>query len=207
MMTSRASLVCISRTTHAGGEEIARRVAAALGLRYVDDEIIAMVAERAGVDEATVTDVEYPKPLMARLADAIDDFGERVTTPSAWFSRPSTEEIRDLIRQVVLEVAERGQAVVVAHAASIAVGQRPGVLRVLVTASPAVRAARLRAAQLFPDDECEARVVESDRERLEYLRRFYDVDEETPLHYDLVINTDQLSVEQAAALIVAAGRG
>ena len=46
----------------------------------------------------------------------------------------------------------------------------------------------------------------SDREREQYPRRFYDVREEAPLHYDLVVNTDTLAAEQAVAAIVAASR-
>ena len=34
------------------------------------------------------------------------------------------------------------------------------------------------------------------------LKRFYDIDHELPTHYDLVLNTDALSVEDAAELIV-----
>jgi hypothetical protein len=33
------------------------------------------------------------------------------------------------------------------------------------------------------------------------LKRFYDVATELPTHYDLVVNTDGFSVEEAAALV------
>ena len=42
---------------------------------------------------------------------------------------------------------------------------------------------------------------ESDAGRRDYLKRFYKIDEELPTHYDLIVNTDVLSVEQAADLI------
>jgi cytidylate kinase len=44
-------------------------------------------------------------------------------------------------------------------------------------------------------------VKDSDAGRRDYLRRFYNVDKELPTHYDLVVNTDVLSVEQAAELV------
>ena len=50
-----------------------------------------------------------------------------------------------------------------------------------------------------------AAVRQSDKEREFYLRSFYDVREE-PTDYDLVLNTDRLSAEQAAATILAAAR-
>jgi len=50
-------------------------------------------------------------------------------------------------------------------------------------------------------------IKDSDGGRRDYLKRFYSVDQEAPTDYDLVINTDLLSTEQAAAIVVhAAGR-
>ena len=45
---------------------------------------------------------------------------------------------------------------------------------------------------------------EADAARRDYLRRFYDIDAELPIHYDLVVNTDIISVERAAAVIAQA---
>ena len=45
---------------------------------------------------------------------------------------------------------------------------------------------------------------DSDAGRRDYLKRFYNVDEELPTHYDLVVNTDALSVELAAELVTRA---
>ena len=44
----------------------------------------------------------------------------------------------------------------------------------------------------------------SDRERTDYFRRFYELTEELPTHYDMVINTEALTPEQAVSAIVAA---
>jgi cytidylate kinase len=84
--------------------------------------------------------------------------------------------------------------VIVAHAASQVVPRGPQALRVLVTASPDIRAKRL-------GDEGARTVKYEDAARRDYLRHFYGVEKESPTHYDLVINTDVLSVEQAADLV------
>ena len=44
-------------------------------------------------------------------------------------------------------------------------------------------------------------VKDADANRRDYLRRFYEVDEELPTHYDLVVNTDVLSPEQCAEVV------
>jgi cytidylate kinase len=55
-------------------------------------------------------------------------------------------------------------------------------------------------------EEAERRIAASDRERLEYFKRFYKVQQELPTHYDLVINTDALTTTQAVAVVLAAAQ-
>ncbi len=105
------------------------------------------------------------------------------------------------------ETANEGSVVIVAHAASIPLGDLTGVLRVLVTASPAVRAERLVSQANLDEQAAKKAVEESDHQRREYLRRFYKVRQEFPTQYDLVVNTDSLASPLAARLIVSAAKG
>ena len=82
-----------------------------------------------------------------------------------------------------------------------------GVLRVLVTASVETRTRRLAATEGMGQTDAAQAIAESDRHRQDYFRRFYKVSEELPTHYDLVINTDVLTPEQAGEIITLAARG
>ena len=93
---------------------------------------------------------------------------------------------------------------IVSHAASLALSDRPNVLRVLVTASPETRARRLAEARTLDLKDARKAITDADTARADYLRRFYGVEAELPTHYDLVVNTDTLSVEQAADLVARA---
>jgi cytidylate kinase len=202
--------VCISHATGAGGEEVGRRVAANLGFLFVDDEIVAQAAADGGIEPEEVADEERRKSLAARLVQALGQGGE------AWGvthgSSPSLEarrsdDIRALIRETIAQTAARGGVVIVAHGASHAVARRTEVLRVLVTASPTTRARRVGEAMGLDDAGAMREVKREDAARRDYLRRFYDIDEEQATQYDLVVNTDVLSVEQAAGLVVQAASG
>jgi len=138
-----ARVVCISRTFGAGGEDVGRRVAEALGFRYIDEEIVELAAEKAGLDHETVADVEKRRSLAMRLLDDLAWTASATMTPSFAPSAFTGEAETELIRTVIGETAERGEAVIVAHAASIALAGRAGVLRVLVTAPPEVRGRRV----------------------------------------------------------------
>jgi cytidylate kinase len=200
------TVVCISHAAGAGGEEVGRLVAERLGFLYVDEEIVARAAAKGGVEPAEVASEERRQSLAARVLNAIAQGGGETWAmgggvPLGAGDEPSSEDIRALIRETIEQTAARGNAIIVAHAASHAVGRGPGVLRVLVTASPDTRAARVAGAEGLDQARAVRAVKDSDAGRAEYLKRFYDVGEELPTHYDLVVNTDTLSSEQAAELI------
>jgi len=77
-----------------------------------------------------------------------------------------------------------------------------------VTASEKTRVQRTwLTGKLLNEADSAAAVTESDHARREYLREFYAVRDEQPTDYDLVINTDALEPEPAAACIIAAANG
>ena len=117
---------------------------------------------------------------------------------------PTSDDLRAFVRDAIEETAARGDTVIVAHAASHAIGPRDDVLRVLVTASPETRASRMAEREGLEEAAAARAVKEADAARADYLRRFHDLREELPTHYDLVLNTDLLSLDHAAALIWAA---
>lgn len=210
-MTVQADLVCISRPLGAGGEDVGRLVADELGFRYVDEEIVEKAAAKLGVPVDLVADVESRRSLGRRVLEEVlrDAAGisliSGIGPPLPEVRR--SDDYRALIEQVVRETAEEGQVVIVAHAASIPLAGRPGLLRVLVTASPDVRAERLAKELELGEPQSQKLVRESDVSRVDYMKRFYGVKEEVPTLYDLVVNTDLLSAALASKLVLAAADG
>lgn len=216
----RRKVVCISLVTAAGGETAGRMVAERLGYHFFDEEVIALAAEKGHVDPRLVANVEKRTSLIHRLVDALfatpvleghyfPITGAPADPPPRETPQASNrEELRALIREAIHEIAARGNAVIVAHAASFALGPKPDALRVMITAGMRTRTERLwLSGNFLSEEQAEVALAESDGERAHYLHRFYDVRTELPTHYDLAINTDTLSVEEAAAIIVATARG
>jgi cytidylate kinase len=202
-------VVCVSQTEGSGGTQIANLVADRLGFQYVDEEIIARAAAKGGISPGEVADEEKRKSVLSRLLQelgrggAVESYGLSGAAELAT-EGPAPDEIRGLIQEAIEETAGRGDVVIVAHAASRALSAQPEVLRVLVTASPEMRAQRLSASREIESKAARRSIADSDAARADYLRRFYDVAAELPTHYDLVINTDVLSIEQAAELVAQA---
>jgi len=181
-----ASVICLSHADGAGGREIGELLAQRLGYRYVDDGIVVAAAGAGQL---------YPEAVaVAESRDA----GRKLEVDFHRFE--PTERVRELIRDAIRGTADEGHVVIVAHAASFALEARDDVLRVLVTAPMETRAARHPA-----DGRAAARSLEqSDKEREQYLRRFYGISRELPTHYDLVVNTERIATRRAVDAIVAA---
>jgi cytidylate kinase len=206
-------VVTISHATGSGGGGVGRVVAGRLGFRYIDEEIIAVAAEKQGLDPAVVADAERRKTFLAQLfsalaegpaLDAIIVGGGTAVSEAVTMTR--SDDLRRLIIAAIHDTAERGQVVIVSHAASIPLAGRADVLRVLVTASFDTRVQRVARDAQHGTTGAARFVTDGDAARADYFKRFYQIDRELPTHYDLVINTDALSGDEAADIVVAAAR-
>ena len=206
------SVVCISRVTGSGGEDVGRLAAVKLNVRYLDDEIIAQAAAKGGVSPADVADAEQRKSLLSRVLSelgsghAAEAWAVTGIAPPVSGDVSSPALLQSLIVDVVHEVAGQGDIVIAAHGASFALGGRSDVLRVHVAASPETRARRLAESSGLTSKAAQKQIRESDAARADYLRRFYGIESEVPTHYDLVVNTDTMSYEDAARLVAVAAR-
>ena len=204
-------VVAISPTDGSAGEQVGPIVARELGFRIVNEQIVALAAQEAGVTAEVVANVERRKSVLTRMFESLGEIGPAGAAGVSGYApiyedmSPDREALRGLIRSALEDSAERGNAVIVAHAASLALGGKPDVLRVLITASPETRAQRLAEEQGIDEGEAKKLVSRGDAGRADYLKRFYGT-AELPTHYDIVINTDRVTPEDAAALVLGAAR-
>ena len=117
-----------------------------------------------------------------------------------------SDDLCRLIVQTIHDVAEQGRVVIVSHAASVPLTGRADVLRVLITASLDTRVQRVGRETGEGRARATHLVKDSDAARADYFQRFYAIDEELPTQYDLVVNTDALTPDETADILVAAAR-
>lgn len=197
-------VVCVSGPDGAQMREVARGVAERLGFALVDEEIVFRAAAEAGVEPQVMADAEKRRSFMERALLAL---GNTDLSGVGGFVVPEThvsDELRDLIRSAIEETAQRGSAVIVSHAASHALASQPDVLRVLVTASPSIRRARVASERDLNEKDAARAVDQSDAARADYLKRFYGAKSELPTQYDVVVNTDRLLPDEAVLLVALA---
>jgi cytidylate kinase len=166
-------------------KDVAERVAAAAGLTVMRNEVMENVAERMHV----------PPSLVRRVREGKAGLVERLTTDKQQFALYTEEEI--------LQQAARGNVILRGWGATCVLRGVSHVLRVRVTRSFDAR------VQWVMDDmetdnraQAEAEVRRSDNAHAARMHATYGVTWGDPLLYDLVINTDRVSVESAAQTIL-----
>ncbi len=177
------SIVAISESAGSGGPEIGRGVASALGYEFADREIIAKAAESYGEDVTELTHATLEKPTL----------WERLTH--------SQQRYVTYIESTICELAARDNVVLVGLASTIVLGRIPHVLRVRTNAPQRLRAEWIQSHLGLTREAASDYVRQADRERAARVRFLYHVDWDDPSLYDLVLNTERLSVATAVRMI------
>lgn len=200
------SVICVSHQSGAGGRELAAAVAETLRYRYVDEQVVAKAADDEGVTVEELVDVERRKSFFSRL---MIDFGQSGASMYGASMIPSNvvlrtpDNLRSAIRNAVEDLAGQGRVVIVSHAASHAL-DGDHVLRVLVVAPERVRRDRIGATHGLDEKSAAKRMADDDAGRRDYLKRFYQIDRESPDQYDLVVNTGACEPAALASVVLAA---
>jgi cytidylate kinase len=176
---SKMTVIAMTRQLGCLGTEVANAIADRLGLETVHSEIVANnIAERLGVQEDTVL----------RYVEGSASLFERWAISRRKLSRYTTEEI--------LNIAQRGNVLIRGWGAATLLRDIPHVISVRVCASMNFRI-RIMMERLRTKD---AETVRHGLERFDAaharaLRALFDVEQEDPLLYHLVLNTDRLPVD------------
>jgi cytidylate kinase len=202
-------VITITRQYASGGSEVARLVAVQLEWDVIDNEFVAEVARRAGLPADEVAQREERAPgLLERLARTLAAASPEMFIASAGAPRVAQDEgaLVQLTERVIAEAAAHGRIVLVGRGAQAVLAQRPDALHVYVVASKPWRM-KLAVARLgVPATEAEKVVDETDRQRDHYVKTYYVRHRQDLVNYDLVVNTERLGIEGAAALVVAEAR-
>lgn len=183
------SIITISHEMGAGGPEIGQQVAEKLGYRYVDHELISDAAHRYGLLEEKLSHLDESKPSLFERFDV------------------ETRRYITVIQTALFEFAEQDRLVLMGRGGQWLLRGISHHLRVRVMAPFELRVKRMAAklAGSMGENASPRTVMEmirrDDTERTGRMRYLYEVDLADPALYDLVINTEKLTVPSAMELI------
>lgn len=222
------SVITISRVFGCAANEVAAKVAEALGYEVVDKELIAHIAAEAQASEEEVA--KYDETTMSpieRFLRALVRFGVPEEA-IAWspgplretpFFLPTKEQLKreggkvldheeclKLTQVALRKLAQKGQVIIVGRGGMVVLRDFPNALHVRLTAPLDWRIQRVAKLENIPPEKARQKILAEDKRRSDYLRHFYGIDGKDPSLYHMVLNVAKLGVDLSAQIIVSAAR-
>ena len=178
--------ITISELLGTKGEQIAREVAKSLNYAYFGEEELLKAAGELGF----LKDVQ-------KLDEKGPHFFER-------FFSEKPKVYLDRLQSVIFEVAQRGDAVFFGKGSQLLLNSFDCALHVLVTGSMDKRIERMIQEKRVGREIAEKMIERSDHDKKGFFRFAFNEDWLNPNLYDLILNTDKLSMNAAVKMIVEA---
>jgi cytidylate kinase len=180
--------ITVSEMVGTEGEKIARQVAGMLNYDYYGEEELLKAADELGfVKDLKKLDEKGPTFLK-------NFFSEK---PKIYLDR---------LQSVIYEVAKKGNAVFFGKGSQLMLNSFNCAFHVLVTGSTEKRVERLMKEMDIEKEVAEKILQRSDQDKRGFLKFAFNEDWLNPRLYDLVLNTDKLSVESAVKMTIDAAR-
>jgi len=211
------AVITISRQYGSRGAAIGAQVAERLGWRYVDDDLIFLVAHRAGIGDQDIR--PYDQEAFSRLRVLVHDcvamleplspplLGEVAGMPDevqlpVELRRFYSARYLHLVQQMIRALAARGRVVIMGRGAQVVLRDFPRSLHVRTVAPLEVRVRRVAREEGVDERGAARRIRRRDGAVARYLRHFHRVDWDDPFLYHLTLNTGGLTEKEAVQLIL-----
>ena len=188
-------VITIAREFGSGGHLLGEMLSKELGIRLYDKEFIHLSAQESGMDEAYIRKNEQSIPsfwLKSVYAQNKNTVEQSMAPDDVLFVAES---------KIVQEAAAKEDCVIVGRCADFVLDGQPGLIRVFCCAG--LDAARQRCVQEYglPTDKAEAEIKRVNRKRMAHYEYYTGRKWGDPHHYDLVVNTSHVSIEEACQMI------
>ena len=202
------SLITIRGPMGSGSPDIGRSVANRIHIDYIDREIIAGVAARLNRREEDVTEKEMPpSSLFGRIAKALErGYSSEIAVEGAympvWQIPLDDARYLNALESVIRELARNQSLVIHGRGGQFILRGYPRVLHVLAVAPIGVRVKRVMEGLKVDQETAKREIARFDNGSGEFIKRYFKADVRDPAYYDLVVNTEYLSFEAAASIVV-----
>lgn len=188
-------IITISREFGSGGRTIGKEVAARLGIKCYDSELIGKIASESGFAEAYVKD---------RVEDAQHKswFANALSSGRDFQTGLSTQDyIWQAQRKVILDLAEQESCVIVGRCADYILSDYDNCLKVFIHASMEKRAERIVEVYGEREESPEKRLKDKDRKRKEYYRFFTDTEWGVASNYHITLDSGVFGIEKCVKIL------
>ena len=189
-------VITIAREYGSGGHLLGEMLSKELGLKVYNKEFIHMAAQKSNIDEGFITKNEQTIPSYWLKCIIGRDSGQ---TAEHILSKEDVLFIAE--SKIIQEVAEKEPCIIIGRCADFILKDNPKAIKVFCYSDPESAYERCTQSYGVPKDKAEAEIRRINRNRATHYEYYTGKKWKDPSHYDLMINTSHIDIEEACNLI------
>ncbi len=190
------TIITIGRESGSGGLEVGQKLAALLGVKCYDKEILTEAAKASGFAEQVLK--EYDEKSKTSLF-----FGWTLGLSAAGANLPLGTQLYLAQFQAIREMAAQGPCVFVGRCSDYVLKDTDcNLVNVFIHASPEARKERVAARKGISPEEAEEYNRKTDKDRASYYSYYTDHKWGRIENYDIVIDSSKITIDETVQLLV-----
>ena len=203
-------VITISREVGSGGRTIGRKLAAKLGVRFSDKELVDALQKKLNLTESSIEELTgkkkrwlddfiqmvAPVPMSGMLVDGDSDY------ISEYNLSLTVNDVFEAEKEILNGIADQGSCVIAGRSGFFVLKGRPNKVDILITASRDKRIARIMEKQNLSRQKAEEVIDSVDKARDNYVKRYTGQSRYDARNYHIVLNMDYITEDQAVAMIL-----
>ncbi|WP_349674130.1 cytidylate kinase-like family protein [Lacrimispora sp.] len=194
-------VIAIGRQCGSSGKVIGEKVAAALGIKCYDKELLALAAKNSGLCEELFQSHDE-KPTNSFLYSLVMDTYNVGLTSSGYMDMPINHKIFLAQFDTIKKLAEEESCVIVGRCADYALADDPNLVSVFITADDKDKIQSLKELYQIDDAKAKEVMVKTDKKRSSYYNYYSNKKWGDVRSYDLCINRSPIGVDGAVDMIL-----
>ena len=203
-------MITINRELGSGGRTVGRKLAEKLGVPYYDKLLIQSLQEKYNL---CVEDIEKEKgkahPWMTYLKNAFvslsqnkDDLWYYQMTNGEQGDMVTSEELFKVEQEILRNAAQEQSCIIAGRSEFYVFSDHPNTLSIMIQASMEHRIERIMKKRSISREDAEKAIKHVDKMRENYVKKYTGTSRYDTRNYDLVINMDGKTEDEAVELIL-----
>ena len=200
-------VITINRELGSGGRSIGRKLAEKLGVKFLDKELVRALREKFGL---SIAEIEARKARKQNwFTELLESIAPTMPSPAPFKADATvfqevltTDDIFQAESAILKDIASKESCVVAGRSGFFILKDMPARTSIFIRASRENRIRRVMERQGLSEAEAAAAIDKVDAGRENYTKHYSGASRYDARNYDLVLNVDGMSEDQAVDVIL-----
>lgn len=189
-------VIAISRQYGSGGHEVGRKLAAKLGIKFYDKELLGKIAKDSGMSENLVEFYDEMPTRSLLFSLAMDAY------PMSFAEVPLNQKVYQAQVETIKKIAEEESCVIIGRCADSILSDSSNLVSVFIHADMDAKIARVVDREGLTKEKAKEKIIKTDKKRSSFYN-FYSVDKKwgEANSHDLTVDSGKIGIDETVVLL------